>query len=128
MCMHSVILRSTLPRRVLRGVVFPCLLTLTLHTCARTHALNVAGGRAAVYEEGPGEHRDLPPEPSGGARAHCLVVWCRISNFIFSAQMIEKRETERRQLDEKKRKEEIEFLKHQGKHLDLFLKQMGAGK
>jgi dynein light intermediate chain, axonemal len=43
-------------------------------------------------------------------------------------QMIEKRETERRQLDEKKRKEEIEFLKHQGKHLDLFLKQMGGGK
>lgn len=42
--------------------------------------------------------------------------------------MIEKRETERRQLDEKKRKEEIEFLKHQGKHLDVFLKQMGAGK
>ena len=42
--------------------------------------------------------------------------------------MVEKREGERRQLDEKKRKEELEFLRHQGKHLDLFLKQMGSGK
>lgn len=41
--------------------------------------------------------------------------------------MIEKRETERRQLDEKKRKEELEFLRHQGKHLDLFLKQIQGG-
>ena len=43
-------------------------------------------------------------------------------------QMVEKREAERRQLDERKRKEELEFLRHQGKHLDLFLKQMSSGK
>ena len=45
-----------------------------------------------------------------------------------ASQMVEKRETERRQLDEKKRKAELEFLRHQGKHLDLFLKQMGSAK
>jgi dynein light intermediate chain len=41
---------------------------------------------------------------------------------------VEKREAERRQLDEKKRKEELEFLRHQGKHLDNFLKHIGSGK
>ncbi len=40
--------------------------------------------------------------------------------------MIEKRETERRQLEEKKRKDEIEFLKYQGQHLDMFHKQIGG--
>ena len=45
-----------------------------------------------------------------------------------TVEIIEKREGERRALEEKKRKEEIEFLKHQGQHLDLFLKQVGGGK
>lgn len=42
-------------------------------------------------------------------------------------EVIEKRATERRQLQEKKRKEEIEFLKYQGQHLDQFLKTLGGG-
>merc|ERR1712070_70129 len=33
-----------------------------------------------------------------------------------------KREAERKALDEKKRKEEVDFLKYQGQHLDTFLK------
>mmetsp|Transcript_177584 Transcript_177584/g.432039 ORF Transcript_177584/g.432039 Transcript_177584/m.432039 type:complete len:236 (+) Transcript_177584:86-793(+) len=42
-------------------------------------------------------------------------------------EVIEKRATERRQLEEKKRKEEIDFLKYQGQHLDQFLKTLGGG-
>ena len=36
--------------------------------------------------------------------------------------VIEKREAERRALAEKKRKDEIDFVKYQGQHLDTFLK------
>jgi dynein light intermediate chain len=42
--------------------------------------------------------------------------------------MIEKRENERKLADEKRRKEEIDFLKYQGQHLDSFLKQMNSSK
>lgn len=37
-------------------------------------------------------------------------------------QAIERREAERRTIDERKRKEEIDFLKHQQQHLESFLK------
>ena len=43
-------------------------------------------------------------------------------------EVIEKRGTERRTLLEAKRKQEIDFLKHQGQHLDSFLKSAGGGK
>mmetsp|Transcript_16243 Transcript_16243/g.24467 ORF Transcript_16243/g.24467 Transcript_16243/m.24467 type:complete len:245 (+) Transcript_16243:73-807(+) len=43
-------------------------------------------------------------------------------------EIIEKREAERRTAEEKKRKEELDFLKYQGQHLDSFLKQMNATK
>lgn len=42
--------------------------------------------------------------------------------------MMEKRENERRAADEKRRKEELDFLKYQGQHLDSFLKQMNSAK
>ncbi len=42
--------------------------------------------------------------------------------------ILEKRENERRIADEKRRKEEIDFLKYQGQHLDSFLKQMNSSK
>ena len=42
--------------------------------------------------------------------------------------MMEKRENERRNADEKRRKEELDFLKYQGQHLDSFLKQMNSAK
>lgn len=42
--------------------------------------------------------------------------------------MMEKRENERRSADEKRRKEELDFLKYQGQHLDSFLKQMNSAK
>lgn len=41
-------------------------------------------------------------------------------------EVIEKRESGRRQLEEKKRKDEIEFLKYQGQHLDMFHTQIGG--
>mmetsp|Transcript_35539 Transcript_35539/g.36214 ORF Transcript_35539/g.36214 Transcript_35539/m.36214 type:complete len:237 (+) Transcript_35539:175-885(+) len=42
--------------------------------------------------------------------------------------IVEKREAERRAADEKRRKEELDFLKYQGQHLDSFSKQMNAAK
>jgi dynein light intermediate chain len=43
-------------------------------------------------------------------------------------EILEKREAERRSADEKRRKEELDFLKYQGIHLDSFLKQMNGSK
>lgn len=43
-------------------------------------------------------------------------------------ELIEKREAERKTADEKRRKEELDFLKYQGQHLDSFLKQMNSSK
>jgi len=39
-------------------------------------------------------------------------------------EVIERRQVERRLLDDKRRQEELSYLKHQAKHLDLFLKSM----
>jgi dynein light intermediate chain len=41
-------------------------------------------------------------------------------------EIIEKREAERKTADDKRKKEELDFLKYQGQHLDSFLKQMNA--
>ncbi len=41
-------------------------------------------------------------------------------------ELIEKRANERRLVQEKKFKEEIDFLKYQGQHLDAFLKSAGT--
>merc|ERR1711924_147492 len=43
-------------------------------------------------------------------------------------EVIEKRESERRNLEDKKRKDEVGFLKYQTAHLDTFLKSLGGGK
>ncbi len=43
-------------------------------------------------------------------------------------EISEKREAERKAADDKRRKEELDFLKYQGQHLDSFLKQMNASK
>lgn len=40
--------------------------------------------------------------------------------------VVERREVERRSADEKRRKEEMDFLKYQGQHLDSFLKQIST--
>ena len=43
-------------------------------------------------------------------------------------EITEKREAERKTADDKRRKEELDFLKYQGQHLDSFLKQMNSSK
>lgn len=43
-------------------------------------------------------------------------------------EIMEKRESERKVTDDKRRKEELDFLKYQGQHLDSFLKQMHVSK
>jgi dynein light intermediate chain len=43
-------------------------------------------------------------------------------------EIVEKREAERKGADDKRRKEELDFLKYQGQHLDSFLKQMNSSK
>eukprot|EP00930_Biecheleria_cincta_P006834 TRINITY_DN107911_c0_g1_i1.p1 TRINITY_DN107911_c0_g1~~TRINITY_DN107911_c0_g1_i1.p1 ORF type:complete len:253 (+),score=58.34 TRINITY_DN107911_c0_g1_i1:92-850(+) len=46
----------------------------------------------------------------------------RVVELKNKCEAIERREAERRAVDERKRKEEIDFLKHQQTHLDQFLK------
>jgi dynein light intermediate chain len=50
----------------------------------------------------------------------------RISQLRAKLDLTEKRNAELRALEEKKRKEEIDYLKSQGSHLDAFMKQMGG--
>merc|ERR1711865_691298 len=46
----------------------------------------------------------------------------RVVELKSKCAAIERREAERRTIDERKRKEEIDFLKHQQQHLESFLK------
>ena len=43
-------------------------------------------------------------------------------------EITEKRGNERKALEDKKRKEELDFLRYQGQHLDSFLRQLGGAK
>lgn len=51
----------------------------------------------------------------------------RVQELTNKLELIEKRATERKALQDKKQKEEIDFLKYQGQHLDAFLKSAGGG-
>jgi len=42
-------------------------------------------------------------------------------------EVVEKRANEHKAIEDKKRKDEIDFLKYQGQHLDAFLRQLGGG-
>mmetsp|Transcript_90661 Transcript_90661/g.194422 ORF Transcript_90661/g.194422 Transcript_90661/m.194422 type:complete len:251 (+) Transcript_90661:91-843(+) len=46
----------------------------------------------------------------------------RVVELKNKCEAVERRESERRTIDERKRKEEIDFLKHQQQHLESFLK------
>merc|ERR1719453_1968559 len=48
----------------------------------------------------------------------------RVVELKNKCEAIERREAERRAIDERKRKEELDFLKHQGAHLETFLKNI----
>jgi dynein light intermediate chain len=51
----------------------------------------------------------------------------RVAELTNKLEVIEKRAAERKALQEKKFKEELDFLKYQGQHLDAFLKSAGGG-
>lgn len=50
----------------------------------------------------------------------------RVQELTNKLELIEKRAAERKALQDKKFKEEIDFLKYQGQHLDAFLKSAGG--
>ncbi|DBA02448.1 TPA: hypothetical protein N0F65_008662 [Lagenidium giganteum] len=50
----------------------------------------------------------------------------KVMELTSKLELIEKRATERKALQDKKFKEEIDFLKYQGQHLDAFLKSAGG--
>ena len=50
----------------------------------------------------------------------------QVVDLVHKVEVIEKRAAERRQLEQKKQKEEIEFLKYQSEHLESFLKTVNA--
>ena len=52
----------------------------------------------------------------------------RVLELTNEVDVIEKRANERRALVEKKRKDEIDFLKYQGQHFDVFLKSVNSNK
>ncbi len=58
----------------------------------------------------------------------CSALELELNNLKSKLEIIEKRETERKASDDKRRKEELDFLKYQGQHLDSFLKQMNTAK
>ncbi|GMF10577.1 unnamed protein product [Phytophthora lilii] len=51
----------------------------------------------------------------------------KVAELTNKLEVIEKRAAERKALQEKKFKEELDFLKYQGQHLDAFLKSAGGG-
>jgi dynein light intermediate chain len=52
----------------------------------------------------------------------------QVAELRNKVEVIEKRSAERKALEDKKRKEEVAFLKYQGQHLDSFLRQLGGSK
>mmetsp|Transcript_16682 Transcript_16682/g.48651 ORF Transcript_16682/g.48651 Transcript_16682/m.48651 type:complete len:247 (-) Transcript_16682:108-848(-) len=52
----------------------------------------------------------------------------KVTELRNKVEIIEKRGNEQKALDDKKRKEELDFLKYQGQHLGSFLRQLGGSK
>jgi dynein light intermediate chain len=52
----------------------------------------------------------------------------QVAELRNKVEMVEKRGVERKALEDKKRKEEVDFLKAQGSHLENFLRQLGGPK
>ena len=60
------------------------------------------------------------------ARAEKDRLVLEVTELRSQVDITEKRETERKAADDKRRKEELDFLKYQGQHLDSFLKQISS--
>lgn len=67
-------------------------------------------------------------EQVSGLEAERAALELEVYELRSKLEIIEKRDAERRNADEKRRKEELDFLKYQGQHLDSFLKQMNSSK
>jgi len=52
----------------------------------------------------------------------------QVAELRNKVEITEKRGNERKALEDKKRKEELDFLRYQGQHLDSFLRQLGGAK
>ena len=52
----------------------------------------------------------------------------QVAELRNKVEITEKRGNERKALEDKKRFEELDFLRYQGQHLDSFLRQLGGGK
>ena len=52
----------------------------------------------------------------------------QVAELRNKVEITEKRGNERKGLEDKKRKEELDFLRYQGQHLDSFLRQLGGAK
>lgn len=59
--------------------------------------------------------------------SECKGLEAEVQELRNKVETIEKRESEVRDLNEKRRKTEIDFLKYQGQHLDNFYKSVGGG-
>lgn len=103
---------------------------------APPHAVQVSGCRGGMHCQSP---------PTSGVcavvalpghdltetdllRLDTTAIVLRVRFVRAQVEVIEKGESERRAVDDKKRKEEVDFLKYQGQHLDSFLKQIGGSK
>jgi len=60
------------------------------------------------------------------ARAEKDLLALEVTELRSQMDITEKREMERKAADDKRRKEELDFLKYQGQHLDSFLKQISS--
>jgi dynein light intermediate chain len=65
-------------------------------------------------------------EQVDGMEAEKAKLELEVQELRSKLEIEEKREAERKQADDKRRKEELDFLKYQGQHLDSFLKSMNA--
>ena len=62
----------------------------------------------------------------GGPRVGAAARWPGSSKqHPNGVEVVEKRASEHKAMADKKRKDEIDFLKYQGQHLDQFLRQLG---
>lgn len=52
------------------------------------------------------------------------VLETQVSTLRTKLDVLERRQVEKRALDEKRRADEITYLRHQGKHMDAFMKSM----
>ncbi|KAF4705727.1 Dynein, axonemal, light intermediate chain 1 [Perkinsus olseni] len=82
------------------------------------HSSVVFGTRKQIQSE---EGKDEAEHKLQELREKRRTLATKLAELERRCEAIERREAERNNIDERKRKEEIDFLKHQGQHLQTFL-------